>query len=190
MPEIKELHRALTHLTLCLKMKEPPRCIWQIHFSLLGGKNGKKLQEMFPLKIESKLNTQLVHILPLLCCFCIDCVLAPMVLTKLQRTNWECLEHTVNAMKSLTVHDACYWSVVRRHDLKAETNITDTVQLWSGVRQAGLGRKCQILVGEAGYAEIQWGQVMCSRCRTDSLQEYCLTRKAKPWVIFSKGGIK
>lgn len=112
MPEIKGLHRAHTRLTLCLKMKEPPRCIWQIHFSLLGGKNGKKLQEMFPLKIESKLNTQLVHILPLLCCFCIDCVLAPMVLTKLQRTNWECLEHTVNATKSLAwcmMHAADPW---------------------------------------------------------------------------------
>lgn len=41
------------------------------------------------------------------------------------------------------------------HDLKAKTNITDAVQVWSGVRQAGLGRVCQILVEETGYAEIQ-----------------------------------
>lgn len=41
------------------------------------------------------------------------------------------------------------------HDLKAETNITDTVQLWNGVRQAGLDGECQMLVEETSYAEIQ-----------------------------------
>lgn len=85
----------------------------------------------------------------------------------MSRTPSECHEIACNAWCVLLIRGE------EVHYLKAEANITGTVQLWSAVRWAGLGRECQILVEEIGYAEIQCDQTIRGRGRIDFLQKYC-----------------